>query len=316
MLSRLTPQGRLDRSVGPSRWPIGSRRRDTGRARGPQIGETIGPAHRLRANLPAALRPFTEARARVWASAAGDLSASSGRTENVAARSRDTSLLALLSLAFAACAGLDSQAAEDTRMLERYGVSIMLPDGWHGRLTRGTVEAATVPLHGVSQDIALGAGDVAVELFEFEPDPDSLGAAELDPSYSKDRPRRFTVEEFGPPELGGDNPDHGFTRRNFSLAGRNFDLFAESGTRRPPADAVAALNEIVASLEVRAGDFYPGTIEPPRFRTTSGWHVDSDGGGEVRATRHRRGHRQFLTATGRATYRPLARSRRSQRTAS
>jgi hypothetical protein len=194
---------------------------------------------------------------------------------------------ALLSLAFAACGELDSQAADDTPSLQRYGISVALPDGWHGRLTRATVEAATVPLGAVAQEVPLGADDVAVELFEFEPDPESFGAAEHDPSYSKGRPRPFSAEEFGPPELGGENPaKHGFARRNFSLAGRDFDLFVESGTAKPPAEAVATLNELVASLEVRAGDFYPGTIEPPGFAPATGWHVGSGGAGEVRATDH------------------------------
>jgi hypothetical protein len=44
-----------------------------------------------------------------------------------------------------------------------------------------------------------------------------------------------------------------------------------------------ALNALVASLGVRAGEFYPGSIEPPRFAALDGWWVGSGGAGEVRA---------------------------------
>jgi hypothetical protein len=196
---------------------------------------------------------------------------------------RPALLLALVSLAAAGCGAVDSQGGESTRSLERYGIGITLPDGWHARLTRGTVEAATVPLADAGQPVTLDAGDVAVRLFEFE--PDSEYAAEIARSYTGGRPEPFAADEFGPPELGGENPEaHGFARRNFSLAGRYFDLFVEAGKPKPSGEAVAAVNDVVASLEVRGGDFYPGTVEAPSFQRADGWYVGSAGGGEVHAS--------------------------------
>ena len=195
--------------------------------------------------------------------------------------------LALLALATAACVAAAPEAADPGRSLERYGIRIAVPEGWHARLTRATVEAATVPLASVRPQKSLAAGDMLLHIFEFEPAPAYYGAAELERAYAEGRPRPFSLDEFGPPEFGGDNPgNHGFARRNFLLAGRYFDLFVESGSLKPPADAVSELNELLASLEVRAGDFYPGTIRPPRFPPLPGWHVGSGDGGEVRATDH------------------------------
>ena len=198
--------------------------------------------------------------------------------------SRGALVLALLSLAAAGCGAVETQADGSGRSLERYGIGFTLPVDWHARLTRGTVEAATGPLGPAGQDVTLGPGDVALKLFEFEPDSSRIGQFE-EASHPVGRPQPFTVDEFEPPEFPGDEPrNHGFARRNFSLAGRLFDLFIEAGRRNPCGEAVAAVNELVASLAVLGGDFYPGTIEPPRFEQTAGWHVGAAGGGEVRAT--------------------------------
>jgi hypothetical protein len=197
-----------------------------------------------------------------------------------------TRLLGLVAAALIAsalaCGGVESLPREESATLERYGVSVTVPPGWHARLTRATVEAATVPDIPSGNDVSLGNDDMLVRLFEAEPEPQFL--EETRRFHPDGLPAPFTAEGFGPPEWGGGNPKgHGFARRNFALSGRYFDLFVEAGAVKPAEDVVAGLNELVRSLEVRAGDFYPGTIEPPRFRPGAGWHAGSYGGGEVRA---------------------------------
>jgi hypothetical protein len=190
-----------------------------------------------------------------------------------------TRIAAIVLLAFASSCGAGEQPVRDGgTTLERYGITVTAPPGWHARLTRATVEAETA------------AGDLLVRVFEYEPETDVL--LEIQRTHPDGRPGSFTASEFGPPELGGDNPNddsskgQGFARRNFSMAGRSFDLFVESAPAKPSENALAELNELVESLEVEAGDFYPGTIEPPRFAPASGWHTGSHGGGEIRATDH------------------------------
>lgn len=195
-------------------------------------------------------------------------------------------LLLLALLAATACGASGSEPGASQRSLERYGIGITPPDGWNARMTRGTLEAATGPLGRAGQPVKLGAGEVYVRLFEFEPDPALFGAGpqELASAYASGPPRPFAAGDFGPPELGANPENAGFATRNFSLAGRYFDLFVESGAPTPSARTVDALNELVASLDVRAGDFYPGTKELLRFPPSDGWYVGSGGGGEVRAT--------------------------------
>lgn len=191
-------------------------------------------------------------------------------------------LLAALIASTLACGGVEASPREESARLERYGIAVTLPRGWHARLTRATLEAATVPDIPSGNDVSLGNDDLLVRLFEDDPEPEFL--VETRRTHPEGLPDQFTTEGFGAPEWGGGNPKgHGYARRNFALSGRYFDLFVESGAAKPAEHVVAGLNELVRSLEVRAGDFYPGTIEPPRFAATDGWHAGSFGAGEVRA---------------------------------
>jgi hypothetical protein len=189
----------------------------------------------------------------------------------------------LIALSAASCGGVESTAGVAGGRLERYGIAVTPPAGWSARLTRATVEASTAAVIPEGNAASLGEADLLLRLFEFEPEPEYVG--ETARTHPEGRPAPFTPAEFSQTELGGDNPKNpGFARRNFSLAGRHFDLFVESGAPNPPEAAVAELNELVGSIEVRAGDFYPGTIEPPRFSPAAGWYTGAEGGGEVRAT--------------------------------
>ncbi|MBA3380411.1 MAG: hypothetical protein H0T97_00905 [Actinobacteria bacterium] len=51
----------------------------------------------------------------------------------------------------------------------------------------------------------------------------------------------------------------------------------ESGSSRPTSNRLAELNELVRSLEIEAGDFYPGQAAPARFRRAGGWVTTSSG---------------------------------------
>jgi hypothetical protein len=178
------------------------------------------------------------------------------------------------------CGAMRAGPGAAQRTIERYGIEATIPDGWHARLTRGTLEAATVPLGADVQHVALGPDDLVARLFEDPSLPEFAG--EVQRTHPEGAPQPFSVGDFGPPEGGGDNPGgHGWARRNFRLGGRIFDLFVEAGAPHPGATEVEALNRLVASLDVSAGDFYPGSVEPPSFAPSDGWDVGAAGGGDV-----------------------------------
>jgi hypothetical protein len=186
--------------------------------------------------------------------------------------------LAMLLAVTTGCGALRGQAGASDRTIERYGIQATIPDGWHARLTRGTLEAATVPLGADVQHVALGPDDLVARLFESDPS-ELPGEEQMHPQGG---PQPFTAAEFGPPDGGGDNPGgHGWARRNFRLAGRWFDLFVEAGAAHPTAADVTALNALLSSLDVQPGNFYPGTVAPPKFDAAAGWDVGAAGGGEV-----------------------------------
>src|SRR4029077_19082718 len=102
------------------------------------------------------------------------------------------------------CGAMRAAAGASDATIERYGIQATIPDGWHARLARGTLEAATVPLGADVQHVDLGAADVVARLFEFEPNPPELPGEEQ--THPEGAPQPFTAAEFGPPEGGGDNP--------------------------------------------------------------------------------------------------------------
>lgn len=156
-----------------------------------------------------------------------------------------------------------------------YGISATAPHGWRLRVLRGALEAATVPLppvrwrsHGVRLGDALRSGDLSVLLFENAP---SWNVPFEYAVYRRGPPLPLSARDFRP-ALGGSNSEgHAFARRNFTVAGRYFDLFVESGSTRPAPRRIAELNTLLRSLTVRPGDFYPGHAPPARFRPARGW---------------------------------------------
>lgn len=172
----------------------------------------------------------------------------------------------------------------------RYGIAVTLPAEWDGRLGRGALHAASFPLPADALGWAekaseqLAPADMLVVLFEDE----QRRSPPLEPSEYPELsgPLRLDVGDFEP--YDGINEDsratgHGFARRTFQVSGRFFVLFAEAGERRPLTSVVGDLNELLASLAVEAGDFYPGTVEPARFPRRAGWFPGTGGRDEARA---------------------------------
>jgi hypothetical protein len=141
-----------------------------------------------------------------------------------------------------------------------HGISAALPAGWHGRAGHGFLEAATVPPApergsiGTSTRPRLRHGDVLVTLFE------NTGAIGLT-GVSGQAPRPFRAREL-----------RGSAVRNFRAGRRVFSLFVQTG-RGGAVGRLAQVNRLLASVRVRQGDFYPGTVRPPRFVPARGWHT-------------------------------------------
>jgi hypothetical protein len=187
-------------------------------------------------------------------------------------------------------AGGERVAGTSFRLGPRYGIAVALPAGWDGRLERGALYAASFPL---AADLSpwtakageeLRADDVLVTVFEDEPRRSPpLEVADY-PELSG--PLRLDAAGFEP--FDGITEDsratgHGYARRTFQVAGRFFVLFAEAGDRRPSRSLLGALNDLLGSLAVEPGDFYPGSVEPARFSERTGWFVGTSGADEARA---------------------------------
>jgi hypothetical protein len=174
----------------------------------------------------------------------------------------------------------------------RYGISISLPDGWDGRVSRGVVHAATFPLPADFRpcwmEIACGRltqHDVRVLLFENGRDNRSP-PTDLSEFPELSGVLRLNAADFERSDGATEDSrasGHGFARRTFQLSERLFVLFVETGSWPPPAEALAGLNELLASLTVEQGDFHPGTVEPARFPERAGWRTGTSGPDEIDA---------------------------------
>ena len=206
-----------------------------------------------------------------------DLSVRRPRTEDV----RRVVVLALGSLLLlSSCGPAERRASETGTVVHRYGISINAPEGWDATITRGAVRAANFPLPPpVGQP--LGEVELLLQLFETDPEADSpLPDLSLYPKV--DAVPTLATHDFRPPEPGTQQVA-ALARRTFSVAGRLFVLFAESGTKVPPAAALVQLDELLATMSIDPGDFYPGSVDPPGFAPRDGWHVGDSGPRPVRA---------------------------------
>ena len=161
-----------------------------------------------------------------------------------------------------------------TRQIAGFGIAATLPSGWQGRVTRGALVASTGELPRergwLSTELgkSLRPGDLGVLLFEIEP----AHGIPIEPSfYRQGPPRPFRPREFA--GAGGQR----FARRNFTVAGRLFDLFVEARDRPPTPRTLRRLNALVQSLDVERGDYYAGTVDAARFPPARGWSTRSTG---------------------------------------
>jgi hypothetical protein len=132
--------------------------------------------------------------------------------------------------------------------VERYGISLEIPDRWNGEVSRGIVR--------------LQRGEVSVVLHEYE--TSSAGEAAY---FKHEWPIRLVAADFGRRHNQDD------TALLHSVSGRLFSVFLSQNA--PPAGELDELNAALAGIEVEAGDFYPGSAQPVRFPERRGWHTTS-----------------------------------------
>lgn len=213
---------------------------------------------------------------------------------------RQLAVLAALAVLATSCGAVETAehareaeadpAATASLLEARYGIALTLPAGWDGRLGRGVLHAASFPFPadapGSTRKAAerLASDDVLVTLFENE--PRRSPPLELAEYPELDGALRLDAGDFQP--FDGITEDsratgHGYARRTFQLSGRFFVLFVEAGERVPSGSPLGALNELLGSLAVEPGDFFPGTVEPARFPSRAGWFVGTSGADEARA---------------------------------
>jgi len=156
--------------------------------------------------------------------------------------------------------------------LSGYGIELDLPQGWHGRISSGVIQAASFELPQDTdprEPLTRGADGVGFTLIEVAASDASFVTARL--------PLHLAASEFVPqteqlPALTG---------RSFVTSGRKFLLWAYAGSRSPDATALEQANEALASLRVEPGDFYPSEVEPATFEAASGWDTGSTGPVEI-----------------------------------
>jgi hypothetical protein len=170
--------------------------------------------------------------------------------------------------------------------LSRYGLQVDLPAGWDGRIGRGAIHAANFPLPNESSrwlqsaSTRLGGNDVLVLLFERDHGPGD--SPPEPPAPELEGPLRIEPSDFSPAYEVVDD-DHGHGRRLFSMSGRDFVLFVETGALSPAPDLLAETNRLLTSLRVEPGDFYRRTLEPARLPMRPGWDVGNSGARDARA---------------------------------
>jgi hypothetical protein len=148
----------------------------------------------------------------------------------------------------------------DAKRIDGYGIGMRLPPGWDGSVTRGKLEASTP---GLSLILRENGGTDA-------------------PFITARTPIRLSTAEFVGPSGGMDPKIAAMTGRSFEQSGRDFVLEVDADSLPPSADLVDEANQALATLDVKPGDFYPGTVEPVTFDSADGWHAGTSGPTDVR----------------------------------
>ena len=149
--------------------------------------------------------------------------------------------------------------------LAGYGIALILPPGWHGRISSGVVEAASFDLAhdaGTSGSPSVGRNDVAIRLVEHGGRDAPFVMARL--------PLQLASTEFIAPDPGSGEQVPALSGCSFVASGREFVLWAFAGSRPPNQAAVAQANEALVTLRIEPGDFYPGEVDPATFAAAPG----------------------------------------------
>jgi hypothetical protein len=146
------------------------------------------------------------------------------------------------------------------KLIEGYGISMRLPPGWEGAVTRGKLEASTTDLRFTVREN--GGTDA--------------------PFFTGLPPIRLSSAEFVGPGPGTDPRIAASTGRSFIDHGRYFVLSVEADSLPPSAELVIQANQALATLDITSGDFYPGTVDSGTFASADGWHTGNGGQTDVR----------------------------------
>lgn len=152
-------------------------------------------------------------------------------------------------------------AAATGERVTSYGISIRLPSGWEGRITRGKLEAASYPL---GQRDAPLPGEIRLRLLENGGSDGAFVTGRL--------PLQLGAAEF----LRGDD-GAAESGRSVLASGRRFVLWMSAGSLPPSAERLAEANAALAALTIEPGDFYPGAVEPANFEPAPGWYTGTGG---------------------------------------
>lgn len=176
----------------------------------------------------------------------------------------------IASLSFTPYEPAPVSAAERGEHLGGYGIEFALPPGWHGRISSGVVEAASFDLSQQADPPAPFSGtadDLLLRLVEH-------GGSDA-PYITARFPLRLATTEFVEPQNGERAP--ALSGRSFVASGRQFLLTISAGALSPDPTVIAQANEVLASLRIEPGDFYPGAVEPATFAAASGWYTGTGG---------------------------------------
>jgi hypothetical protein len=143
-------------------------------------------------------------------------------------------------------------SAEPGARAERYGISLEVPEGWDGEISRGLIR--------------IGRGDVSVELHEYET-TSRAEAAIFDDGW----PVRLEAADFRQQRPGTASQEDALL---VSVAGRLFSAFLY-GDESAAVRHLEELNEALARINVQAGDFYPGFVRSVEFPNRPGWYAVS-----------------------------------------
>jgi hypothetical protein len=145
--------------------------------------------------------------------------------------------------------------------LARYGMSMRLPQGWEGRISRGLLQAS-------------GDG-LRVEFREH-------GGTDA-PFVTSRFPIQVVESEFIPAEPGQAEKAGVNTGGSFSVNGRDFVFRVTSNEGPPPRDALERLDGALKTLQIERGDFYPGSVDPATFAAAPGWYTGTSGAAPIEA---------------------------------